>query len=510
MDYIRLSFQVSNTSRGTRGLLTVMQGEKALAVDTLDIAKEKNRNDFLTGLIDEYPGLHRQKDELRKQLLQLAAEQSQRNQNCAEKPEGEDQNEPLEKSKIALAETAETEPALIELAEKLLRSPDLLQMTINHVDLLGVAGEKNLIIAIYVIGTSRLLAKPLAGLVMGVSSAGKSFVIDMVSRLFPDEAVLRAHRISPRALQYLPPGSLIHRFVVAGERSRIRDEAAAEATRALREMISDGRLSTLVSVTQRSGPCQTVHMEQEGPIAYIESTTLGVQDIFNEDRTRFILLCSDEGIEQSRAVVDKIAQSASQPTDADTPDSIIALHHTAQRLLRPLEVAVPFAEELKGCLSVERVEVRRTFGHMISLIQAVALLHQFQRPKNDKGHIIATPADYEIVRRYLAEPLATSLGCALTPGAKDLLEKVKPLGEYAVTELEGQVPYSINTIRSRNRELVAAGYVVETEPAKGRSPARYMVVGSPPASQGLILPELWRPEEHDFLRKDLQFAVDKT
>ena len=129
--------------------------------------------------------------------------------------------------------------------------------------------------------------------ICAASSAGKSFTTERVGRLFPDEAVLRAHQISPKALQYLPPGSLVHRFVIAGERSRLQDDAAAEATRTLREMIGDGRLSALVSVSQQVGPHQTVHIQQEGPIAFIESTTMGVQDIFNEDRTRFLLLCSD-------------------------------------------------------------------------------------------------------------------------------------------------------------------------------------------------------------------------
>lgn len=65
--------------------------------------------------------------------------------------------------------------------------------------------------------------------------------------------------------------------------------------RALREMLSDGRLSTLVTTSQNRGPHKTVHIEQEGPIAYVESTTLGIKEISNEDQTRFILLCSNEG-----------------------------------------------------------------------------------------------------------------------------------------------------------------------------------------------------------------------
>jgi len=255
-------------------------------------------------------------------------------------------------------------------------------------------------------------------------------------------------------------------------------------------MLSDGRLSALVSTAQNRGQHKTVHIEQEGPIAYVESTTLGIKEIFNEDRTRFIILCSNEGIEQSKAIIDAIALSACQPSTPDKADSILALHHTAQRLLKPYDVLVPFAPDLRGCLPAERVEVRRTFGHLISLIQAVALLHQFQREITDDGLLIATLADYEIVRAYLAEPLARSLGCGLTPGAKELLEYVRLDGEYTVPDLEGKFSISVGTIRSRNKELLAAGQVRLVAKGKGRSPDSYVAVSNAPPLHGLDLPDL--------------------
>lgn len=507
MSDIELVFKPHKSSSPTKGLLLVRQGDKVLATDTLDIANNKRQEEYIQNLIKQYPNLDSYKEQLRKQFLDLVAEQIQKSQENTEPSDISELDQPLKKSRAALSET---DPELVKLAEKLLRSPDLVQKTLDHAHILGVAGEDQLVIAVYVIGTSRLLTKPLAGLVMGVSSAGKSFVINTVSRLFPDEAVLRAHRITPQALQYLPPGYLIHRFVVAGERSRLRDDAAAEATRALREMISDGNLSSLVTVSQGFGPHQTAHIEQDGPIAYIESSTMGVEDIFNEDRTRFILLCSDEGIAQSRAIVDKIAKSVSEPADPDTPDSIIALHNTAQRFLRPLDVVIPFAGQLKDCLPLECVEVRRTFGHMMSLIQAVALLHQFQRKQNEAGQIIATPVDYEIVRKYLVVPLATSLGQVLTPGAKLLLDKVSSMGEYTLAEAEAVVPFKIGTVRSRNRELLAAGQVRQTEQARGQLAAKYVAVEDPPALNGFVLPELKTEAYNNFLLEKEQINADKT
>ena len=105
-----------------------------------------------------------------------------------------------------------------------------------------VFGEHPLALACYLIMTSRLLPKPLAGIILGSSSSGKSFVPDTIAKLFPEEAKLLAHSMTPQALYYMAPGSMVHRAVVAGERSRVQDDGQAEATRALREMISDGML----------------------------------------------------------------------------------------------------------------------------------------------------------------------------------------------------------------------------------------------------------------------------
>src|SRR5262249_21335110 len=145
------------------------------------------------------------------------------------------------------------------------------------------AGERDLTGILYLIATSRLLDRPLAGRVKGPTSSGKSFIIETTAALLPPEAVIRATQMTPQALFHMPPGSLKHMFIVAGERSRVEDDERAEATRALREMRSSGRLSKLMTVNGGGGFEATL-IEQEGPIAFVESTTL--QRVFDEDENR--------------------------------------------------------------------------------------------------------------------------------------------------------------------------------------------------------------------------------
>jgi hypothetical protein len=162
-----------------------------------------------------------------------------------------------------------------------------INIILADVEALGVAGEKTLALTVYLVGVSRLLARPLAMIVQGQSSSGKSYIIEKIAELFPPEAVLHAKQMTPQALFHMPRGSLEHRWIVAGERSRIEGDDAAEATRALREMISSGKLSKLMPEKGEDGAIVTRHIEQKGPVAYIESTTL--HKIFDEDANRCIM-----------------------------------------------------------------------------------------------------------------------------------------------------------------------------------------------------------------------------
>ena len=118
----------------------------------------------------------------------------------------------------------------------------------------------------------RALERPLAGIVRGASSAGKNYIIARVASFFPPETKLEAHYLTPKSLFYLPDDALVHRFVIAGERPRSQDDEQADASKALREMISDGILRC-ITVEQIDGRLQTVECVKPGPIAYVESTT---------------------------------------------------------------------------------------------------------------------------------------------------------------------------------------------------------------------------------------------
>jgi hypothetical protein len=268
-------------------------------------------------------------------------------------------------------------------AEAILQHPRLVDLIRQDIEALGVAGEYDLALTIYLTGLSRQLDKPLAVRVHGPTASGKSYLISAVTGLFPPETVLQVTQITPQALYYLEPGALRHRFIVAGERSRLQKDETAEATRALRELLSAGRLVKL-----RSFGGETRSIEQTGPIAFIESSSL--PKVFDEDANRCLTLFTDERPEQTRRIIYCLAQHClGRRANGTDHDRIRQRHFALQRLLQPLRVVVPYAERLAELLDCRRVDLRRAFPQILSMIQAVTLLHQYQRircPGPPAGH----------------------------------------------------------------------------------------------------------------------------
>jgi len=450
------------------GTLSAYAGNEVLAAERLNIFTPKKRGAFVERLIEGRDGLDRKAIE--DALLRLAGEEAQREngKNTSQQPD------PLD----AMPEGVKTE------ALAMLRDPELIRLVVDDLETAGVTGERKLATTIYLVGTSRLLARPLAAIVQGPTSSGKSYVNARVASLFPSEAVIRAHKMTPEAMAHMSNGSLMHRFVVAGERSHRRDDAAADATRALREMLADGRLTKLMPVKQRGGEIQTVQLDQPGPIAYVESTTLN--DIDDEDRNRCLLLSTDEQPEQTRRIVCAMAQRKLSESAGEINNDVALRHHAAQRMLKRCNVVIPFANQLAERYPCERTDARRSFGQLLSMIEAVALLHQFQRVgvPEDEVVIEATLDDYGVARYLLAEPLARTMGRKCPDAALRFFCRLKSrvAGEFSsVDAMRGEtIVANLQTVRGYLRALLDSGYIEVVQQTRGNIPATYRLVSKPP------------------------------
>jgi hypothetical protein len=479
-----LEFSIPSNGRLHKADVRLKEDGRTIFEHEVNLANADERDKLVNRLAAEnlFPDLRRKSLEKRAEVIKkridegyfAAKDQHDREQEAAQaaanQPPPEEPTQPDRQEKLReLPEQARRE------AEAMLADPDLLTLVKYDVQALGVAGESNLIKFLFVVGVSRLLPEPLASRVKGPSASGKSYVIGKVASLFPPETVLLATQITPQALFYMEKGSLCHKWVVTGERSRGEEDEVAEATRALREMISEGRISKMVSM-KVGGTIETVQLEQPGPIAFVESTTL--TDVFAEDRNRCIEYYTDEQPQQTKAIVTKLAAVYERQATSAASEEIVQKHYALQWLLDPLPVTIPFAGKVGELLETKRVEVRRAFPQLMQTIQALALLHQRQRERDSHGRIVATAADYTNARLLLAGPLNRIVGTGVSDAARRFYERIKAKVQRAEFTATGAVRHETvarSAVYGWLRELHEAGLVDQISPAVGKKPALWQV-----------------------------------
>ncbi|HWW72258.1 MAG TPA: hypothetical protein VN089_20150 [Duganella sp.] len=255
-------------------------------------------------------------------------------------------------------------------ALELLQSPELLARILADFDACGVVGEETNKLVGYLAAVSRQLDKPLAVLIQSSSAAGKSSLMDAVLALMPDEAQVRYSAMTGQSLFYMGETNLKHKILAIAE-----EEGAAQASYALKLLQSDGQVSMASTGKDATTGLLTTHeYKVEGPVMLFLTTT--AIDIDEELLNRCVVLTVNESREQTRAIhaIQRNRQTLEGLLADEDRDAILALHRNAQRLLQPLKVVNPYADQLT--FLDDKTRTRRDHMKYLSLIRAITFLHQ--------------------------------------------------------------------------------------------------------------------------------------
>jgi hypothetical protein len=320
--------------------------------------------------------------------------------------------------------------------------------------------------------------EPLGGLLLGSSSAGKSFLIDRTYDLMPTGGRLKATDITPQALYYLE-FELCHRFVAGGERCRVEDENTAARTAALRQMRSEGRIHKWVTLN-RGGEQVAVEVVKEGPIAYVESTTKKKAIILEDDLNRGFILTMNESPQQTKDVKAREADrfACTGDTDAAAILDIVCQHQQYQAALVGYPVRIPYMRAVADYLPDHEPKFRRVVKQVGGLIQAITILHQYQEGRpwdtdedGNKFRMVATLGDYTVARKLLAGPLKEA---ALTEPHEQLYrllaEAFQPGEDFDTTQVTGLVKKTTpTTLRKQLAMLAGLQLLLRVQAGKGQT-----------------------------------------
>ncbi len=291
-------------------------------------------------------------------------------------------------------------------AEAFGRSPDLVERLVADYAACGLVGEKANKVLCYLAAVSRKTQDPLSILILSSSGAGKSALQDATLAFCPPEDVVKLTSLSGKALFYKARQSLKHKILALEEGA-----GAEESGYAIRNLISAGELVIEVTVKDfGTGKLTTMVNRVEGPTSVFITTTDPETD--PETRSRFFVTSVDESREQTRAIL--AAQRRRQTLDGqrerEAREAVLRRHRNFQRLLQPIKVVNPFAEQLS--YGDDRLQSRRDQPKYLNLIRTVAFLRQMQKQvKYAEGveHVEVDEADIRTAGALATEVLGRDL-----------------------------------------------------------------------------------------------------
>jgi DNA primase len=369
---------------------------EAFHVDTLDLYNARARTSFITqAAVELQLAEDVLKADLGRVLLKLEALQDETIRKALE---------PKPAAAQAMDE-AERQAALA-----LLQAPDLMARILADFEACGIVGESTNKLVGYLAAVSRKLASPLAVLIQSSSAAGKSALMEAVLAFVPPEERVQYSAMTGQSLFYMGETNLKHRILAIAE-----EEGAARAAYALKLLQSEGELTIASTGTDpKTGNLVTQEYRVEGPTMLMMTTT--AIDIDEELMNRCLVLAVDEDRAQTRAIhrLQREKRTLAGLVRRQEKQAILDLHRNAQRLIGPLAVVNPWADKLT--FLDDRTRTRRDHEKYLTLIDAIALLHQHQRPIRTTSlagraieYVEATLADIAIANDLAHEVLGRSI-----------------------------------------------------------------------------------------------------
>jgi hypothetical protein len=155
-------------------------------------------------------------------------------------------------------------------------------------------------------------------------------------------------------------------------------------------------------------------------------------------------------------------------------------HHAFQERIQPLPVVIPYAKDLLAGIPDTKLEVLRAASQVLAMVQAITLVHQYQRERDGDGQLIATPSDYRLARDLLLVPLSASVG--VSPGAAGLYKQIADWygdGTFTGPGVEQRAEGCRAFVYQQLRELQEQGCFVAVRPARGNQAALWRLGADP-------------------------------
>ena len=351
-----------------------------------------------------------------------------------------------------------------------LQQPNLITRTRENISKAGVIGEADNALRMLLVFTTRKMETPLHIVSFGSSGTGKTYLQEKISELIPEEDKTEITSLSENAFYYFGQQELKNKLIL------IEDlDGAQNVLYPLRELKSKKKITKTVTIKDSKGQTKTISLTVEGPVCVAGCTTQ--DNLYEDNANRSFLIYLDESGRQDESIMDRQRSLSAGRIAVEDENKIKDLMKNAQRVLQPVSVRNPYAEQLK--IPSEVFKPRRTNAHYLHFIEAVTFYHQYQREqKTDEGsgevYIETTPEDIAVANELIKEILLRKSD-ELTSACRGYLEQLK-----AYLKSENKTMFNAKEVRHILRvnhsnqkrymlQLVQNNYLKKTEDKKQKS-----------------------------------------
>ncbi len=344
----------------------------------------------------------------------------------------------------------------VSRAMEFLKAPRLLARIVEDARACGIVGEETNLLLGYLAAVSRLLEWPLAIIVQSSTAAGKTALMEAILSFFPEEVRVKYSAMTGQSLFYMGETNLKHKILAV-----VEEQGAERAAYALKLLQSEGEL--MIASTGKdpaTGRLVTHEYRVEGPVMIFLTTT--AVEIDEELLNRCLVLTVDEEREQTRAIhrLQRERQTLEGLLAGRARPEVLKIHQDAQRVLKPILVANPYAQHLT--FLDDRTRTRRDHVKYLTLIRTIALLQQHQREVKTVTHrgavvpyIEVTLDDIAVANRLAHQVLGRSLD-ELSPQTRRLLMALEKMVAEAC-EAQGIERSEYRFTRRQVRETLGWG-----------------------------------------------------
>jgi len=445
--------------------------EKTVASDGLKIGLRVQMNDrFHLDQIDLV------RDAERRRFIERAAEETGLTADLLKRDMGRVLLA-VEQAQVQMMKPSETVATVVTLsaeereeALRWLREPNLIERLKQAFHLAGIIGEEANTLVAYLAGVSRKLERPLAIIIQSASAAGKSTLMDAVLSFFPEEERVKYSAMTGQSLYYLGETNLQHKILAV-----VEEAGAEKASYALKLLQSEGEL-TIASTGKdpNTGRMVTQEYHVQGPVMLFLTTT--AINLDEELQNRCLTLAVDESPAQTDRIhrLQRERRTLAGLIAKGDRQEVLTKLKNAQRLLQPVPVLNPYAMGLT--FPSGRTRNRRDHEKYLTLIDAIALLHQHQRARGQHvvrdrvvEYIAVTLDDIALANQIAPEVLGRSLD-ELPPQTRRLLDYIRDLVKqkndsgktasiFSRREVKDACGWSLTQVRVHLERLVELEYL---------------------------------------------------